>query len=79
MSRKETEEKKKARLDKKSIAKLRGIFRFMMPYKGVFRWYHKSFLSSTILLALPKLVGVLVDTAQGNVTVSWLPDLQSVG
>ncbi|WP_044207401.1 ABC transporter ATP-binding protein [Flammeovirga sp. OC4] len=80
MARKDSGEKKKQRLDKGSIKKLRGIFRFMMPYKGVFTLGLISlFFSSTILLALPKLIGVLMDTAQGKVTVSWLPDLKSVG
>ncbi|MBD0402806.1 ABC transporter ATP-binding protein [Flammeovirga sp. EKP202] len=80
MARKDSGEKKKQRLDKGSIKKLRGIFRFMMPYKGVFTLGLISlFFSSTILLALPKLIGVLMDTAQGKVTIPWLPDLKSVG
>lgn len=80
MARKDSEEKQKQRFDKSSIKKLRGIFRFMMPYKGVFTLGLISlFFSSTILLALPKLIGVLMDTAQGKATIPWLPDLTSVG
>ncbi|NLR91006.1 ABC transporter ATP-binding protein [Flammeovirga agarivorans] len=79
MSRKDSGEKK-ARLDKGSIKKLRGVFRFMMPYKGIFTLgLICLFFSSTILLALPKLIGTLMDTAQGIVTIPWLPDLTSVG
>ncbi|OHX68194.1 ABC transporter ATP-binding protein [Flammeovirga pacifica] len=79
MSRKDSGEKK-ARLDKKGIQKLRSIFRFMLPYKGTFSMGIISlFFSSTILLALPRLTGELIDTAQGKGTIPWLEDLTQVG
>ncbi|MBB3698626.1 ATP-binding cassette domain-containing protein [Flammeovirga yaeyamensis] len=80
MSRKDTGEKKAARLDKKGIKKLRSIFRFMLPYKGTFTVGIISlFFSSTVLLALPRLTGELLDTALGNSTIPYLENLTQVG
>lgn len=79
MAQKDSGEKKK-RLDKGSLKKLKGIFRFMMPYKGSFTLGLISlFFSSTVLLAFPYLTGSLIDTAQGKSTLPWLSNLTHVG
>lgn len=79
MARKNSGEKKQ-RLDKSGLKKLKGIFRFMMPYKGSFTLGMISlFFSSTVLLAFPYLTGSLIDTAQGKATIPWLSDLTHVG
>ncbi|MBB6459862.1 ABC transporter ATP-binding protein [Flammeovirga kamogawensis] len=79
MARKDSGEKK-PRLDKGSMQKLKGIFRFMAPYKGSFTLGLISlFFSSTVLLAFPYLTGSLIDTAQGQSKIPWLSDLTHVG
>ncbi len=61
----ETEEKR--RLDKKGLRHLIGIFRFMLPYKGIFLIGLISLaLSSLTLLAFPRLAGELLDVASGQ-------------
>jgi ATP-binding cassette subfamily B protein len=63
---KEQEEDKRP-LDKKSLRNLIGIFRFMMPYKGIFLLGLIALaLSSLILLAFPRLAGELLDVASGK-------------
>lgn len=60
-------EEDKRRLDKKGLRHLTGIFRFMLPYKGVFLLGLLSLaLSSLILLAFPRLAGELLDVASGK-------------
>lgn len=54
-------------LNKTSLRKLIGIFRFMLPYKGIFLIGLLSLaLSSLILLAFPRLAGELLDVASGK-------------
>ena len=49
------------------LRKLVGIFRFMLPYKGMFLLGLVSLaLSSLILLAFPRLAGELLDVASGK-------------
>ena len=62
-------EEDKRRLDKAGLRNLTGIFRFMLPYKGVFLLGVLALaLSSLILLAFPRLAGELLDVASGKGT-----------
>ena len=62
-------EQDKRRLDKVGLRNLTGIFRFMLPYKGVFLvGVFALALSSLILLAFPRLAGELLDVASGQGT-----------
>lgn len=60
-------EEDKRRLDKKGLKNLVGVFRFMLPYRGVFFLGLLALaLSSLILLAFPRLAGELLDVASGK-------------
>ncbi|NDE61818.1 MAG: ATP-binding cassette domain-containing protein, partial [Cyclobacteriaceae bacterium] len=60
----EPEEKRK--LSKQNLSKLKGIFQFILPYKGAFFLGTVFlFLSSLTLLSFPYVAGKLIDTAQG--------------
>ena len=60
-------EEDKRRLDKVGLRNLTGIFRFMLPYKGIFLLGLLALaLSSLILLAFPHLAGELLDVASGK-------------
>lgn len=60
-------EEDKRRLDKVGLRNLTGIFRFMLPYKGIFLLGLLALaLSSLILLAFPRLAGELLDVASGK-------------
>lgn len=60
-------EEDKRRIDKKGLQNLVGIFRFMLPYKGIFLVGLVALaLSSLILLAFPRLAGELLDVASGK-------------
>jgi ATP-binding cassette subfamily B protein len=67
MAKRNTEslaEGEKRPINKSNLKKLLGIFRYMMPYKGVFMFGLISLaLSSFTLLAFPKLAGELLDVA----------------
>lgn len=54
-------------LNKTGIRQLTGVFRFMLPYKGLFALglFALAF-SSLILLAFPRLAGELLDVASGK-------------
>lgn len=57
----------KRKLDKAGLKKLAGIFRFMLPYKGLFILGFAALgLSTFTIMAFPKLAGELVDVATGN-------------
>lgn len=57
----------KRKLDKAGLKKLTGIFRFMLPYKGLFILGFVALgLSTFTIMAFPKLAGELVDVATGN-------------
>lgn len=61
------EEKRK--LDRAGLRRLMGIFRFMLPTRGIFIVGLLSLaLSSLILLAFPRLAGELLDVASGKGT-----------
>lgn len=65
--REEVKEENKRPLDKKGLRDLIGIFRFMLPYKGIFLLGLCSLaLSSLVLLAFPRLAGELLDVAAGK-------------
>ena len=68
--RKETlSEEEKRKLDRAGLRHLTGIFRFMLPHKGIFIVGLFSLaLSSLILLAFPRLAGELLDVASGQGT-----------
>lgn len=60
-------EEDKRRINKANIRYLTGIFRFMLPYKGLFLIGLAALaLSSLMLLAFPRLAGELLDVASGN-------------
>lgn len=60
-------EEDKRSLNKTGLRKLIGIFRFMLPYKGLFLLGLLALaLSSLILLAFPRLAGELLDVASGK-------------
>lgn len=57
----------KRKLNKASFRYLSGVFRFMLPYKGLFILGLVSLaLSSLTLLAFPRLSGELLDVAKGE-------------
>ena len=63
----ELKEEDKRRLNKTGLRNLIGVFRFMLPYKGLFILGLVSLaLSSLILLAFPRLAGELLDVASGK-------------
>jgi ATP-binding cassette subfamily B protein len=60
------DEEKRA-VNKTTLKNLTGIFRFMLPYKGLFILGLVSLAISTVtLLAFPRLSGELLDVAQGK-------------
>lgn len=60
-------EEEKRPLNKTSIRKLGGVFRFMLPYIGPFIFGLVALVISTLtLLAFPKLSGELLDVATGK-------------
>lgn len=60
-------EEDKRSINKTSIRYLTEIFRFMLPYKGLFLLGLIALaLSSLMLLAFPRLAGELLDVASGN-------------
>ena len=62
-------EEEKRKLDRAGLRNLIGIFRFMLPHKGIFIVGLFSLaLSSLILLAFPRLAGELLDVASGKGT-----------
>ncbi|MFM7629352.1 MAG: ABC transporter ATP-binding protein [Algoriphagus sp.] len=64
----EPEEKRK--LSRQNLSKLKGIFQFILPYKGAFfLGTIFLFLSSLTLLSFPYVAGKLIDTAQGT---NWI-------
>jgi ATP-binding cassette, subfamily B, bacterial len=57
----------KRKLDKAGLKKLAGIFRFLLPYKGLFILGFVALgLSTFTIMAFPKLAGELVDVATGS-------------
>jgi ATP-binding cassette, subfamily B, bacterial len=66
-NKEETRAEEKRPLDKKGLHHLMGIFRYMLPYKGLFMVGLVALaLSSLILLAFPRLAGELLDVASGK-------------
>jgi ATP-binding cassette, subfamily B, bacterial len=60
----------KRKLDKQSLSKLGGIFRFVLPYKlNFFAGLGFLLLSSLTLLTFPYVAGKLIDAASGE---TWL-------
>lgn len=63
----ESDPQEKRPLDKKGLRHLIGIFRYMLPYKGLFMvGLFALAASSLILLAFPRLAGELLDVASGK-------------
>ena len=61
------QEGEKRPLNSSNIKKLLGVFRFIMPYKGLFIFGLVSLALSTFtILAFPKLAGELLDVATGK-------------
>jgi len=61
------QEEEKSPLNSSNIKKLLGVFRFIMPYKGLFIFGLVSLALSTFtILAFPKLAGELLDVATGK-------------
>lgn len=67
----------KRKLNKQSLGKLKGIFRFVWPYRANFFWGMLFLLfSSLTLLTFPFVAGKLIDTASGK---EWLlNDINSI-
>lgn len=64
---------KKQKLNKEGIAKLGGIFSYLLPYKGTFiLGMVLLFFSSSIFMFFPYVSGKLIDLAQGKQT--WFID-----
>ncbi len=60
-------EEDKRRINKKNLGQLIGIFKFMLPYRGLFIFGIIALvLSSVTLLAFPRLSGELLDVASGK-------------
>ncbi|WMN12364.1 ABC transporter transmembrane domain-containing protein [Marivirga salinae] len=60
-------EEEKKPLNKENFKKLTGVFQFIKPYKGYFiAGLFFLLISSTTLLALPYVMGKIVDVAQGR-------------
>src|SRR6187551_1642454 len=60
-------EEDKRKINKTSLRQLLGIFKFMLPYRGLFIFGIISLiLSSVTLLAFPRLSGELLDVASGK-------------
>ncbi|GGZ18956.1 multidrug ABC transporter ATP-binding protein [Echinicola pacifica] len=75
--KKALEAHEKRKLNKQNLDKLLGIFKFVLPYKGVFGLGLVFLLfSSLTLLAFPFVAGKLIDTAQGK---EWIfNDIDSI-
>jgi ATP-binding cassette, subfamily B, bacterial len=71
------EEHEKRKLNKQNLGKLKGIFRFVWPYRVNFFWGMLFLLlSSLTLLTFPFVAGKLIDTASGK---DWfLTDINSI-
>jgi ABC-type multidrug transport system fused ATPase/permease subunit len=71
-------EEEKRRIDKNSLNKLAGIFRFALPYKW---WFIFGLiclaLSSVMLMAFPYLAGKLLDIASGK-TVPYFTTINQI-
>ncbi|MBT1706788.1 ATP-binding cassette domain-containing protein [Fulvivirgaceae bacterium PWU5] len=60
-------EEEKRKLNKANLKNLVRVFRFMMPYKGIFILGLTALAFSTVtLLAFPRLCGMLLDIADGK-------------
>ncbi|MCC5943852.1 MAG: ATP-binding cassette domain-containing protein [Bernardetiaceae bacterium] len=61
------ENEEKRRIDKKGLAQLIGIYRFVLPYKWTFiAGMFCLLISSSVLLAFPEFTGNLIDASLGN-------------
>ncbi|QCK13427.1 ABC transporter ATP-binding protein [Mangrovivirga cuniculi] len=59
-------EGEKRKLNKKNLRKVYGVFKYVLPYKKTFILGMLTlFVSSSVLLALPYVIGKIVDEAQG--------------
>jgi ABC-type multidrug transport system fused ATPase/permease subunit len=66
-SREPLKEEEKRSLNKTNINRLRQVFRFLRPYRGLFIFGLISLaLSSFTVMAFPRLSGELLDAATGN-------------
>jgi ABC transporter fused permease/ATP-binding protein len=71
MARRDYEDREVGKLNKSSFRNLLGIYRFMRPYQGFFlAGMVCLFFSSIVVLAIPFLIGKLIDVATGK--ADWL-------
>ena len=64
----------KAKINKKSLANVKKLLKYIHPYRFTFIiGMIFLFLSSITLLAFPALLGAMIDAAQGKQTYDWLP------
>jgi ABC transporter fused permease/ATP-binding protein len=64
----------KAKINKKSLANVKKLLKYIHPYRFTFIiGMVFLFLSSITLLAFPALLGAMIDAAQGKQTYEWLP------
>ncbi len=73
-SRTGNEDLPKAKINKKTLAHVRRLLKYIRPYRFVFIiGMIFLFLSSLTLLAFPALLGAMIDAAQGKQSYDWLP------
>src|SRR5690606_428396 len=64
----------KAKINKKSLANVKKLLKYIHPYRFTFIiGMIFLFLSSITLLAFPALLGAMIYAAQGKQTYDWLP------
>ncbi|WP_109833070.1 ABC transporter ATP-binding protein [Reichenbachiella versicolor] len=78
MARTQLKEEEKRRLNKENFTKLYGIFKYLLPYKGLFiSGLVCLVIGSFLLLAFPYVAGKLIDVASGK--SDWfIKDINSV-
>lgn len=71
----------KASINKKTLARAFRLLQYLKPYRGKFTVaMFCLFLSSVTALALPGLLGGMLDAAQGQQTYAWLPpNIRTIG
>lgn len=69
------------RINKSSLAKAKRLLTYLRPYRAKFViGMAFLFLSSTVTLAFPTLLGAMIDAAQGQRTYAWLSaDIRTIG
>ncbi|TZF82722.1 ATP-binding cassette domain-containing protein [Pedobacter sp. BS3] len=73
-SNKPSEELPKAKLNRENLRKIRGLLKYLSPYKAKFiTGMLFLFLSSLVGLAMPALLGAMIDAAEGKHKFNFIP------